>query len=204
MSFLASLKPVTTTSAVNYFKGFFVCRETKFLPLRVSRMLLQLIVFSIRIFFTDTDDSQNSRGREGTIFYFTLPLPPAHKHWDIYLQLCMWDDYHVFLIATPVFTRLLLWDLPPYRITIWVIDWWCNVCLFTWWIDTRYLLQRFDIGNRRIWTRIDYHPCITTPVHIPLQTITIRSSPSQTTGSQHVTLLKQLSALGIYWAFSKK
>ena len=21
------------------------------------------------------------------------------------------------------------WDLPPYRITIWVIDWWCNVCL---------------------------------------------------------------------------
>ena len=58
--------------------------------------------------FTDTDDSQDSRGREGTIFYSTLPLPPAHKHWDIYLQLCMWDDYHVFLIAMLVFTRLLL------------------------------------------------------------------------------------------------
>ena len=24
------------------------------------------------------------------------------------------------------------WDLPPYRITIWMIDWWCSVCLFTW------------------------------------------------------------------------
>ena len=58
--------------------------------------------------FTDTEDSQDSRGREGTIFYSTLPLSPAHKHWDIYLQLCMWDDYHVFLIATLVFTRLLL------------------------------------------------------------------------------------------------
>ena len=39
------------------------------------------------------------------------------------------------------------WDLPPFRITIWVIAWWCNVCLFTWWIDIRFLLQRFDIGN---------------------------------------------------------
>ena len=44
--------------------------------------------FSIRVFFTDTDDSQHSRGREGTIFYSSLPLPPAHEHWDIYLQLC--------------------------------------------------------------------------------------------------------------------
>ena len=47
-------------------------------------------------------------GREGTIFNSTLPLPPARKHSDIYLQLCMWDDYHIFLIALLVFTRLLL------------------------------------------------------------------------------------------------
>ena len=44
--------------------------------------------------FTDTDDSQDSRVSEGTIFYSTLPLPPAHEHWDINLQLCMWDEYH--------------------------------------------------------------------------------------------------------------
>ena len=36
--------------------------------------------FSIRVFFTGTDDSQDSRGREGAIFYSTLPLPPAHEH----------------------------------------------------------------------------------------------------------------------------
>ena len=30
--------------------------------------------------FTDTDDSQATRGKEGTIFYSTLPLPPAHEH----------------------------------------------------------------------------------------------------------------------------
>ena len=51
--------------------------------------------------------SQDSTGREGTIFYSTLPLPPAHEHWDIYLHLCIWDDYHVFSIATLVFTWLL-------------------------------------------------------------------------------------------------
>ena len=39
--------------------------------------------------FTDTDDSQDSRGREGTILYSTLPLTPTHEHSDIYLQLCM-------------------------------------------------------------------------------------------------------------------
>ena len=64
--------------------------------------------FSYQGFLSDTDNSQDSRGREGTISYSTLPLPPTHKHWDIYLQLCMWDDYHIFLITMLVFTRLLL------------------------------------------------------------------------------------------------
>ena len=40
-----------------------------------------------------------------------LPLPPTHEHWDIYLQLSMWDDYHVFLIATLVFTWQLLYKI---------------------------------------------------------------------------------------------
>ena len=71
--------------------------------------------------FTDTDNSQDSKGREGTIFYSTLPLPPAHEHWDIYLQLCMWDDYHVFLIATLVFTRLLLDEI--YHLIELPFDW---------------------------------------------------------------------------------
>ena len=64
-------------------------------------------------------------------------------------------------ILIHLFATVTWWNLPPYRINIWVIDWWCNVCLFTWWINSRFLLQRFDIGNWWIWTRIDYHPCIT-------------------------------------------
>ena len=46
-----------------------------------------------------------------------------------------------------VYQTATRWDLPPHRITIWVIDWWCNVCLFTWWIDSRFLLQRFWHGK---------------------------------------------------------
>ena len=36
--------------------------------------------FSTMVFFTDTHDSQDSRGREYTTFYSTLPLPPTHEH----------------------------------------------------------------------------------------------------------------------------
>ena len=76
--------------------------------------------------FTDTDDSQDGRGREETFFYSTLPLPtaqkhlgiyllystlpllPTHKHLGNYLQFCIWDECHIFLIAMFAFTRLLL------------------------------------------------------------------------------------------------
>ena len=79
--------------------------------------------------FTDTDNSQDSRGREGTIFYSTLPLPPAHEHSDIYLQLCMWDGYHIFLIATLVFTRLLLDEI--YHLIELLFDWLMMWCWFS-------------------------------------------------------------------------
>ena len=91
--------------------------------------------------FTDIDNSQDSRGREGTMLYSSLPLPPARGHSDIYLQLCMWDDYHVFLIASLVTTCCLI------RFTILLnyhlIDWWCNInfCLVAGWFDSRLLLQ---------------------------------------------------------------
>ena len=77
-------------------------------PVRVTYFNMERFFFLSGFSFTDTDDLQDSKGREGTIFYSTLPFPPAHKHSDIYLQLCMWDDYHIFLIAPLVFTRLLL------------------------------------------------------------------------------------------------
>ena len=48
------------------------------------------------------------------LFYSTTSTPP-HEHSDIYLKLCRWDYYPIFLTATR-------WDLPPYWIIIWLID----------------------------------------------------------------------------------
>ena len=111
--------------------------------------------FSIRVFFTDTDDSQDNREKEGAIFDSTLPLPPAYEHWDIYLQLCMWHDYHVFLIATLVLTRLLVDEFfhlieLPFE---WLIDDAMYVCLFDelilgfWYIDLTLQTGGFELAS---------------------------------------------------------
>ena len=49
--------------------------------------------------------THRTAGEGETIFYSTLPLPPAH---DLSATFCMLDDYQIFLIASLVFTRLLL------------------------------------------------------------------------------------------------
>ena len=35
----------------------------------------------------------------------------------------------IFNGNTCVYQTAIRWYLPPYRITIWVTDWWCSVCL---------------------------------------------------------------------------
>ena len=144
-------------------KGVLDPHPLKYIRFNCNHREVLTIFFLSGFSFTDTDDSQDSWGREGTIFYFTLPLPPAHEHSDIYLQLCMWDDYHIFLIVTLVFTRLLLDDiLPPYRITIWLIDDVKFVLVFL--LDDLILgfcYSNLHTGNWWIRARIDYHPCIT-------------------------------------------
>ena len=111
-------------------RDFITGHSFPILPEKVLEILntfkyLMIIVlhffFLLGFSFTDTEDSQSSRVREGTVFYSTLPLPPAQEHWDIYLQLCMWDDYHVFLIVTLVFTILLLDEI--YHLIELLFDW---------------------------------------------------------------------------------
>ena len=87
-----------------------------------------MIFFPSRFSFTDAVDSRDIREREGTIFYSTLPIPTTHEHGDIYLQLCMWDDYYVCLIATLVFTRLLLDEI--YHLIGLPFEWLINYAIF--------------------------------------------------------------------------
>ena len=69
--------------------------------------------------FTDTDNSKDSSEGRGPSFIPPYHFYPLMNIQTFILKLCTWDDYHIFLIALLVFTR---WDLPPYRITIWLID----------------------------------------------------------------------------------
>ena len=74
----------------------------------------------------------------------------------------MWDDYQVFLIATLVFTKLLLDEI--YHLIELPFDWLIDDAMFVCLLDELilgFLLQRFDMGNRWIWTGIDYQPYIT-------------------------------------------
>ena len=89
-------------------------------------------------FFKETEDSQNSRGKEGPSLFLSTSSScsnffsintfmqhnklknHSHKHSDISLHLYMRDDYHEFVIAS---TR---WYLSPWEIDFW---WRCNVNL---------------------------------------------------------------------------
>ena len=73
--------------------------------------------------FTDTDESQESREREETNFYSTLPLLPAHEHSDIYFATLQvrWIS-HISNRTASIYQNVSRWDLPPYRITVWLID----------------------------------------------------------------------------------
>ena len=91
------------------------------------------------VFFIDPDNSHDSRGRETTIFYSTLPLSPT-------LLPCTWDDYHIYLIATLVFNRLLLDEI--YHLIKLLFDWlmmWCWFSFACLLISFYVLLQLFDM-----------------------------------------------------------
>ena len=68
---------------------------------------------------------------------------------------------HIFNRTACIYQTATRWDLPPYWITILLID---DVTLSFCLRDDlilAFLLQQFETGNRWIRTRIDYHPCIT-------------------------------------------
>ena len=125
----------------------------------IKRSLFFLSGFS----FTDTDDSLDSKGRAGNhlLFQSTSTSTRSRTLKHLFATLHLRWLLRIFNRNACVYQTATRQDLPHYRITIWVIDWWCNVCLFTWWIDSRFLLQRFDMRNRWIWTWINYHSCFT-------------------------------------------
>ena len=112
--------------------------------------------------FTDTDDPQNSRRRERTIFYSTTTFTRSRTFRYLFATLHVRRLSRISNRNTCIYQAATRWDLPSCRITIWFID---DVTLiFVCLLDDlilAFLLQQFKIGNQWTQTRIDYHRCIT-------------------------------------------
>ena len=59
------------------------------------------------------------------LYHFDLLTNIRHLFATLYVR---WLS-HIFNCNACVYQTATQWDLPPYWMTIWVIDWWCNVCL---------------------------------------------------------------------------
>ena len=76
------------------------------LPLNTS-CLFYILLFSVRVFFHRYWRLSGQQGKGGD--HFLLHSTSSTRSWTLrHLQLRMWDDYHIFLIAPLLFTRLLL------------------------------------------------------------------------------------------------
>ena len=70
--------------------------------------------FLSELSFTDINDSQDSRGREGTIFY---SIHHFHPLTNIQRYIC-----NFACEMTCVYQTATQWDLLPYRITLWLFN----------------------------------------------------------------------------------
>ena len=71
-----------------------------------------------------------------TMSYSSLPFPLVLEHSDIYWQLCMRHDCHIFLFASLITTRLLLDEIFQLVKLPFVSMMMQCQCFFTWWFDS--------------------------------------------------------------------
>ena len=107
--------------------------------------VFDIFVFSIRVFFRKKRRLTGQQEKRGGHLYSTLPLPPTHEYSDIYFA-----TLHVILLShisnrtAWIYQAATRWDLPPDRITIWLID---DMLL----ILFVYLLIWFKVFGTAIW-----------------------------------------------------
>ena len=109
-----------------------------------------IIIFFLSGFsFTDTDSSQDSRGREGTIFFHSATSTRSRTFRHLFATLHVRWLSHIFNRNACIYQAATLWHLPPYRITIWLIDdvILIFVCLH-FELILGFLIQLYDMRNR--------------------------------------------------------
>ena len=141
---------------------FRVTTSTKQLLFRVSYFFF-FFFFSIRIFFHGhwRPTGQQEKGGDHFLFHSTTSIRSrTFRHLCSTLRV-RWLS-QIFNRNAYIYQTVTRWDLPSYRITIWLIDVvkLVFVCLLDDFISG-FCYSNLDKGYQ--WTRslIDYHPCIT-------------------------------------------
>ena len=105
-------------------------------------MTINFFFFSIRIFFHGHWRLTGLQGKEGDHLLFlstTSTRSQTFRHLFVTLHV-RWRS-HVFNRISCIYQTATRWDLPPYRITIWLIDdVTLNFCLFKWWFDSSFFV----------------------------------------------------------------
>ena len=86
------------------------------------------IIFFFFFFFFRHWWFTGQQGKRRGHFYFSLSHSTVHGHSDLYLQLCMWDNCHIFSVALLLSTKLLLNEI--YHLIDSPFDWLVMECYF--------------------------------------------------------------------------
>ena len=121
---------------------------TKTTPQKKPFLVKALLFFSIRVFFHRhwRFTGHQEKGGDHLLFHSTTSTRSRTLRYLLATLHVRWLS-PIFNRNACVYQTATRWDLPPYRNTIWVIDWWCNVCLFTGWIHSRFFVTVIWYGN---------------------------------------------------------
>ena len=104
--------------------------------------------FFIRVFFHRHSrfTGEQNKGGDHLLFHsYTSTCSRTLRH--LFTNLHVRWLSGIFNCNDCVYQTATRWDLPPYRITIWLINWWCNICVFTWWIVSRFFITTIWHGK---------------------------------------------------------
>ena len=103
--------------------------------------------------FMDTNNSQDRWGNAGDhLLFHSTTSTPLQTFRHLFATLHVRWLSHIFDRNTCIYQTATRWakpDWPPYRITIWLIDWWGHVDfrLFACWFDSRFCYSYFTWEN---------------------------------------------------------
>ena len=116
---------------------------TEINPSCARLMLYCRFFFSIRVFFHGHWQLTGHQGKGGgTVFLFRSTTSTRSRTFrDLFATLHVRRLSHIFNRIVCIYQTASRWDLPPYRITVWLIDVvTLSFCLFTWQFDSSFFV----------------------------------------------------------------